>query len=130
MNIHKTLISTILLHLLATGTVYGSSIYDEFRSELFTRFESIKQSKGLLDHGAIYTSEVIDRTWYLQRNQLLYEVGEDMLAFLQDNDKAFRQFSFMDWVKATNDLFAVGNWLSEDVGWGNLVIKIAAVTRY
>lgn len=129
MNFYKTLIFITILNLFTPCIVWASITYDDFRKELMIRLDNIKQNGGIINKETIFSHKVIDDTWYLQRNQALYDAGESLIIFLREYDKIYQQLEFSEWVKATHDLFLVDDSLGEQVGWGNLVIKITICNK-
>lgn len=129
MNFCKRLILVTIVQVSVSSIVWASSDYDDFRKELFVKLESIQQSRSVFTKETIFTKKVINESWYLKSNQSLFEAGESLIVYLREYDTVYRKLIFSEWLHATNDLFSVDDALSNQIGWGNLVVKVAICNK-
>ncbi len=129
MKINNIYIIVIGMMISFSEPLLAASDYEEFAIELLSKFENIEKSAVSGDRGTIYSKYHINSNPDLTEDNNLYEAGERFIIFLEENDRVYKELEFTDWVKATNKLFEVDDWMDTRMGWGNLVIKFAICNK-
>ncbi|WP_226647781.1 hypothetical protein [Microbulbifer variabilis] len=122
MKILLTVMSLVVPALLPVWTLADD--YGSFKDGLEEHTHALKSSISFYESSAVYSKKTIENNLLLLDNADLRQTTRDLLHFLQQQQPAYYQLPFDQWLAASEDLLKLDQWINTESAWGNLVVKI------